>query len=112
MIILWIKFFIIKYILIVAFKPYNCDHWEYKLAHDILEGYDPSIRPSIRHNSTINVTFGLALTQLIDVVSFKILRKLFLFLRFIDKEIYYINAKLMHIKDSNKNRILKEKLYN
>ena len=44
------------------------DSWDYKLIHDILNGYDPSIRPSEHHNHTLNVTFGLALAQLIDVV--------------------------------------------
>ena len=44
------------------------DNWEYKLVHDVLDGYDSSIRPSVHHNSTLNVTFGLALAQLIDVV--------------------------------------------
>ena len=48
-----------------------CDYWEYKLTHDILNGYDPSIRPSIHHNKSVNVTFGLSLTQIIDVVRFK-----------------------------------------
>ena len=47
----------------------NADNWEYKLVNDLLKDYDPSIRPSIRHNSTLNVTFGLALAQIIDVVS-------------------------------------------
>ncbi len=44
------------------------DEWEYKLTHAILEGYDNSIRPSKHHNLTLNVTFGLSLTQIIDVV--------------------------------------------
>ena len=47
----------------------KCDQIEYKLVHTIFKDYDPSIRPSLYHNSTLNVTFGLALTQLIDVVS-------------------------------------------
>ena len=45
-----------------------CNHWEYKLMHDLLEGYNPTIRPSIHHNTVVNVTFGLALTQIIDIV--------------------------------------------
>jgi hypothetical protein len=49
-------------------KKSICDYWEYKLVHDLLDDYDPSIRPSVHHNSTLNVTFGLALAQLIDVV--------------------------------------------
>ncbi len=44
------------------------DQWEYNLTHKILEGYDNSIRPSQHHNLTLNVTFGLSLTQIIDVV--------------------------------------------
>ena len=45
-----------------------CDYWEYKLIRDLLSDYDPSIRPSNHHNDTLNVTFGLALAQIIDVV--------------------------------------------
>ena len=45
-----------------------CDKWEYKLVRDLLNDYDSSIRPSLHHNLTLNVTFGLALAQLIDVV--------------------------------------------
>lgn len=46
-----------------------CDKWEYKLMHDLLNDYDSAIRPSTYHKITLNVTFGLALAQLIDVVS-------------------------------------------
>jgi hypothetical protein len=48
----------------------KCDPIVYDLIHTILKDYDSSIRPSLTHNSTLNVTFGLALIQLIDVVSF------------------------------------------
>lgn len=47
----------------------RCDDVEYNLIHSLLEKYDPGIRPSINHNYSVNVTFGLALTQIIDVVS-------------------------------------------
>ena len=50
-------------------KNVSCDKWEYQLVHNLLNGYDSSIRPSIHHNSTLNVTFGLALVQIIDIVS-------------------------------------------
>jgi len=33
-----------------------------------IDGYDSSIRPSLHHNITLNITFGLSLAQLIDVV--------------------------------------------
>ncbi len=46
----------------------KCDYWEYKLMNDLLDDYDLSIRPSDNHNATLNVTFGLALAQIIDVV--------------------------------------------
>lgn len=46
------------------------DDTEYKLIHKLFENYDSSIRPSFNHNITLNVTFGVALTQLIDVVNF------------------------------------------
>ena len=47
----------------------KCDDVEYNLVHLLLDKYDPGIRPSINHNFSVNVTFGLALTQIIDVVS-------------------------------------------
>jgi ABC-type antimicrobial peptide transport system permease subunit len=46
----------------------KADNWEYKLVHKLLDGYDSSIRPSLHHNITLNITFGLSLAQLIDVV--------------------------------------------
>jgi hypothetical protein len=49
------------------FKKFKCDQVEYKLIHSILKDYDSSIRPSLNHNYTLNVTFGLALHQIIDV---------------------------------------------
>lgn len=60
---------LIIFIILNQINKSESDNWEYKLVHDVLEGYDPSIRPSVHHNSTLNVTFGLALAQLIDVVS-------------------------------------------
>jgi hypothetical protein len=54
---------------LILFESYKCDQWEYDLVHNLFKGYDNSIRPSIRHNMSINVTFGLALAQLIDVVN-------------------------------------------
>ncbi|CAF0756631.1 unnamed protein product [Brachionus calyciflorus] len=60
---IWLYFLLFGFAIGLCF----CDEWEYKLIHDILNGYDPSIRPSSHHNVTLNVTFGLALAQLIDV---------------------------------------------
>ncbi|CAF0756649.1 unnamed protein product [Brachionus calyciflorus] len=48
-------------------KSCLCDQTEYNLIRKLFEDYDPSIRPSVNHNYTLNVTFGVALTQLIDV---------------------------------------------
>lgn len=59
--------FIELFILLVA-KIVKADQVEYDLIHSILKDYDPSIRPSVHHNYTLNVTFGLSLTQLIDIV--------------------------------------------
>jgi len=47
----------------------NGDDYEYRLMEDLLRGYDPRIRPSINSSEPLNVTFGLALAQIIDVVS-------------------------------------------
>lgn len=72
-----IKTFLVKlasilpifFLVLNQIKQTKSDSWEYKLVHDVLDGYDSSIRPSVHHNTTLNVTFGLALAQLIDVVS-------------------------------------------
>jgi hypothetical protein len=45
----------------------RCDDIEYSLIHNLIKKYDPSIRPSANHNYSVNVTFGLALTQIIDI---------------------------------------------
>lgn len=55
--------------ILISCNQIECDQWEYDLIHSLLKDYDSSIRPSASHNYTLNVTFGLALTQLIDVVS-------------------------------------------
>lgn len=66
-----ISLVVVAFLIIFVFDFPLCvkaDNWEYKLVNDLLRDYNPSIRPSIRHNSTLNVTFGLALAQIIDVV--------------------------------------------
>lgn len=45
------------------------DDNEYRLISDLLHNYDPRIRPSLNASHPLNVTFGLALSQIIDVVS-------------------------------------------
>jgi hypothetical protein len=66
------RFVNIIYLIILFIKIHQrvkCDPIVYDLIHTILKDYDYSIRPSLTHNSTLNVTFGFALIQLIDVVS-------------------------------------------
>ena len=41
---------------------------EYRLIRDLLRHYDHRIRPSLNASEPLNVTFGLALAQIIDVV--------------------------------------------
>ncbi|XP_071102064.1 neuronal acetylcholine receptor subunit alpha-10-like isoform X1 [Haliotis cracherodii] len=43
------------------------DDNEYRLVRDLLQGYDKRIRPSINSSERLNVTFGVALAQIIDV---------------------------------------------
>ena len=45
------------------------DKVERKLIHDLLDNYDKRVRPTSNSSQALNVTFGLALAQLIDVVS-------------------------------------------
>jgi len=44
------------------------DEVEYRLIRDLLRNYDHRIRPSLNASEPLNVTFGLALAQIIDVV--------------------------------------------
>lgn len=46
----------------------STDESEYRLIQDLMRNYDPRIRPSINASESLNVTFGLALAQIIDVV--------------------------------------------
>ena len=47
----------------------KADEHEYRLVRDLMRNYDPRIRPSLNASIPLNVTFGLALAQIIDVVS-------------------------------------------
>ena len=42
---------------------------ETRLIRALLGAYDPRVRPSLNASEPLNVTFGLALAQIIDVVS-------------------------------------------
>ena len=47
----------------------GADDIEYRLMRDLLRRYDLRVRPSLNASEPLNVTFGLALAQIIDVVS-------------------------------------------
>ena len=47
----------------------HTDDMEYRLVRDLMRHYDQRIRPSKNSSEALNVTFGLALAQIIDVVS-------------------------------------------
>ncbi|XP_014674123.1 PREDICTED: ligand-gated ion channel 4-like, partial [Priapulus caudatus] len=40
---------------------------EYKLSHYLMQDYDKTVRPAFHSHDPLNVTFGLALTQIIDL---------------------------------------------
>ena len=44
------------------------DH-EYRLVRDLMARYNRQVRPSLNSSEPLNVTFGAALAQIIDVVS-------------------------------------------
>lgn len=66
--------------LLLLVNKSKSDESEYDLIHTLLKDYDSSIRPSLHHNYTLNVTFGLSLTQLIDIV--KVYQKKFFWVLF------------------------------
>ena len=47
----------------------SADDHEYRLVEHLMRDYDPRIRPSKNASEALNVTFGMALAQIIDVVS-------------------------------------------
>jgi hypothetical protein len=57
--------------LALLYLGYECTgiNYERKLVRKILDDYDTSVMPSRNASEPLNVTFGLALTQIIDVVS-------------------------------------------
>jgi len=46
----------------------GADDTEHRLMRDLLRNYDRRVRPSLNSSQPLNVTFGLALAQIIDVV--------------------------------------------
>jgi hypothetical protein len=62
-------------LILVHLRQHRSDQVEYDLIHGLLKDYDYSIRPSPSYHGSINVTFGLALTQIIDIVRMKNLNR-------------------------------------
>jgi len=52
----------------------GADDVEYRLMRDLLRNYDRRVRPSLNASEPLNVTFGLALAQIIDVVRVNVVR--------------------------------------
>jgi len=52
----------------------GADDTEYRLMRDLLRNYDRRVRPSLNASEPLNVTFGLALAQIIDVVRHRLVR--------------------------------------
>lgn len=48
----------------------SSDDHEHRLIRDVMRNYDLRVRPSMNASQALNVTFGLALAQIIDVVRF------------------------------------------
>ena len=42
---------------------------EHRLMYDLLTGYEKSIRPVINSSQAVDIKLGLALTQILDLVS-------------------------------------------
>ncbi|KAK8400693.1 hypothetical protein O3P69_002470 [Scylla paramamosain] len=53
------------------------DEAEYRLTRYLMSNYDKSVRPSLKATMALNITFGLALTQIIDVLEFLMWREHF-----------------------------------
>ncbi|XP_071533387.1 neuronal acetylcholine receptor subunit alpha-10-like [Panulirus ornatus] len=53
--------------LLAAAGQGGADEAEYRLTRYLMSNYDKSVRPSYKASMPLNITFGLALTQIIDV---------------------------------------------
>ncbi|XP_069175739.1 neuronal acetylcholine receptor subunit alpha-10 [Procambarus clarkii] len=53
-------------LLVLAWRG-GADEAEYRLTRYLMSNYDKSVRPSFKASMALNITFGLALTQIIDV---------------------------------------------
>ena len=42
---------------------------EYRLVRDLMKGYNKQVKPSVLNNQALNVSFGVALAQIIDLVN-------------------------------------------
>jgi hypothetical protein len=58
--------------LFIAVHQADGDDHEYRLVRDLMRNYDLRVRPSLNASRSLNVTFGLALAQIIDVVSTRV----------------------------------------
>lgn len=79
------------------------DKNEYRLTKHLLTNYDKSVRPARLSSEPVNVTFGLALTQIIDVVSLFLKYCFMFFFLFICciqviwwRLIYYLKTEIKH----------------
>jgi len=52
----------------IALVMVGANDVEYRLMKDLLQNYNQRVRPSLNASEPLNVTFGLALAQIIDVV--------------------------------------------
>ena len=56
-------------LVLTSCHPSLADDEEYRLMRHLMKSYDRRVRPSMNASESLNVTFGLALAQIIDVVS-------------------------------------------
>ncbi|GAV02418.1 hypothetical protein RvY_12988 [Ramazzottius varieornatus] len=54
-------------VIIAGARQAGADEHEYRLMDYLLENYNSAVRPAKNHTEPLTVTFGMALTQLIDV---------------------------------------------
>ncbi|CEF66727.1 Nicotinic acetylcholine receptor family and Neurotransmitter-gated ion-channel transmembrane domain and Neurotransmitter-gated ion-channel family and Neurotransmitter-gated ion-channel ligand-binding domain and Nicotinic acetylcholine-gated receptor, transmembrane domain-containing protein [Strongyloides ratti] len=59
--------FFVVYFIFILFNLVSCFDTTVRLYRDLLNDYEPDVRPSIRHDMPINVIFSFSLTQIIDV---------------------------------------------
>ncbi|CAG5134978.1 unnamed protein product, partial [Candidula unifasciata] len=59
--------YVTTYLCGIYHNPYYGSDDEYRLVRDLMKSYNKQVRPSLFNNLALNVSYGVALAQIIDL---------------------------------------------